>query len=257
MTYRFSASQTVIAAASVVVSVAALSGGAQAADITVFGSVAAKSALEQIVPAFEASSGHKITLRIATTGELKGEIEKGAAFDVAFLTAAALDDLAKQGKLDASSKVNVARSGVGVAVTRDAPAPAIGNTEDFKRTLLAVKSIVYSAQGATGPTMKKIFDNFGITEAMNAKTVIITKGTAPQAVAAGEAEMGFTQISEILDAPAARLAGPLPAEVQVYSTFSAAVSSAARDRAAAQAFVNALALPAAKAILKARGLEPL
>jgi molybdate transport system substrate-binding protein len=249
MTYRFVAAQAVV--------VAALCGSAQAADITVFGTVAAKSALEQIVPAFEAGSGRKVTLRIATTGELKGEIEKGAPFDVAFLTAGALDDLAKLGKLDATGRLDVARSGVGVAVTRDAPAPAIGNADDFKRTLLAAKSIVYSAQGATGPTMKKIFDNFGIADAMKAKTVIITKGTAPQAVAAGQAEMGFTQISEILDAPAAKLAGPLPPEVQVYSTFSAAVSGAARDRAAAQAFVNALGQPAAKAILKARGLEPL
>lgn len=249
MAYRFLVGQAVVAAA--------LCGGAQAADITVFGSVAAKSALEQIVPAFETSSGHKVTLRIATTGELKGEIEKGAPFDVAFLTAAALDDLIKLGKLDPSGKVDLARSGVGVAVTKDAPAPAIGNADDFKRTLLAARSIVYSAQGATGPTMKKIFDNFGIADAMKAKTVIITKGTAPQAVAAGEAEMGFTQISEILDAPAARLAGPLPPEVQVYSTFSAAVSGTARDRAAALAFVNALGQPAAKAILKARGLEPL
>lgn len=248
MTHRILAASALLLAAC---------GGAQAADITVFGTVAAKSALEQIAPAFEASSGHKVTLHIATTGELKSDIEKGAHFDVAFLTAAALDDLARQGKLDAAGKVAVARSGVGVTVARTASKPAIGNADDFKRTLLTAKSITYSAQGATGPTMKKIFEQFGITEAMGTKTVIISKITAPQAVAAGQAEMGFTQISEILDSPEAQLAGPLPAEVQVYSTFSAAPSATASDRAAAQAFVNALAQPAAKAILKARGLEPL
>ncbi|NYE62821.1 molybdate transport system substrate-binding protein [Duganella sp. 1224] len=235
----------------------AASGGARAADITVFATVAAKSALEQIVPAFEASSGHHVTLRIATTGELKSEIEKGAHADVAFLTVAALNELIQQGKLDGAGQIAVARSGVGVAVARGAPQPAMANAEDFKRTLLAAKSISYSAQGATGPTMKKIFEQFGIADTMNAKTVIISKITAPQAVAAGQAEMGFTQISEIFDAPEAQFAGPLPAEVQVYSTFSAAPSAAASDRAAAQAFVNALAQPAAKAILKARGLEPL
>lgn len=231
-------------------------GSAQAADLTVFATVAAKSALEQIAPAFEAASGHKVTLHIATTGELKSEIEKGAAFDVAFLTATALEDLIKQGKLDDAGRVNVARSGVGVTVAKNAPKPAIGTAEDFRRTLLAAKSITYSAQGATGPTMKKIFDNFGITEAMKAKTVIINGITAPQAVAAGKAEMGFTQISEILDAPEAQLAGPLPAELQLYSLFAAAPSTATGDRAAAQAFVNALGQPAAKAILKQRGLEP-
>lgn len=235
----------------------AASGAAHAADITVFATVAAKSALEQIAPGFETSSGHKIKLHIATTGELKGEIEKGAAFDVALLTAAALEDLIKQGKVDGAGKVGVARSGVGVTVAKDAPKPAIGSVEDFKRSVLAAKSVTYSAQGATGPTIKKIFEQLDITAAMGAKTVIINKITAPQAVAAGQAEMGFTQISEILDTPAAQLAGPLPAELQVYSLFSAAPSAATADREAAQAFVNALAQPAAKAILKARGLEPL
>ncbi|MRW90128.1 hypothetical protein GJ699_09050 [Duganella sp. FT80W] len=229
---------------------------AQAADITVFGTVAAKSALEQIAPAFEAASGHKVKLRIATTGELKAEIDKGATFDVAFLTAAALDELIQQGKLDGAGKVVVARTGVGVTVAKDAPKPAIGNAAEFRRTVLAARSVTYSAQGATGPTIKKIFEQLGITDAMNAKTVIISKITAPQAVAAGQAEMGFTQISEILDTPEAQLAGPLPPELQVYSTFSAAPSATTAERAAAQAFVNALAQPAAKAILKARGLEP-
>lgn len=232
-------------------------GAAQAADITVFGTVAAKSALEQIAPAFEAASGHKVILHIATTGELKGEIEKGAAFDVAFLTATALEDLIKQGKLDGAGKAGVARSGVGIAVAKNAPRPAIGTVDEFRRTLLAAKSITYSAQGATGPTIKKIFEQLDIAAAMNAKTVIINKITAPQAVAAGQADMGFTQISEILDAPEAQLAGPLPAELQVYSLFSAAPSATTGDRAAAQAFVNALTEPAGKAMLKSRGLEPL
>jgi len=239
---------------------AVLAGGAgaqaHADDIIVFGTVAAKSALEQIAPAFERDTHHKLVLHIATTGELAADIAKGAPFDVALLTQAALDDLIKQGKLDAASKLDVAKVGVGVAVAKNVAPPAIANAEEFKRTLLAAKSITYTAQGATGPTMKKIFERFGIGEAMQAKTVIAKGMTAPQAVAAGQAEMGFTQVSEILDAPAAQLAGPLPPELQVYSTFSAAVAVDAKSRAAAQAFVATLKSPAAKAILTARGLQP-
>lgn len=247
-----------LAASATVFTVSVLLGGAAcAADISVFASVATKSALEQIVPAYEKSSGNKVTLHIATTGELKGDIEKGTNFDVAILTAAAVDDLQKSGKLDAASRHDIARSGVGVAISKDAPSPpAIGNADDFKRTLLATRSIVYSAQGATGPTMKKIFDNMGIAEAMAAKTVIVTKITAPHAVAAGQAEMGFTQISEILDVPTAVLAGPLPPELQVYSTFTAAASSTTQVRDAALSFINSLATPAAQTILSGRGLSP-
>ena len=236
-----------------------LAGGgaiAKADDIIVFGTVAAKSTLEQLAPAFERETRHKLVLHIAVTNELVAEIDQGAAFDVAFLTQAAIDGLVRQGRVAADSKQDIARVGVGVAVARGAPLPAIGNAEEFKQALLAAQSITYTAQGATGPTMKKIFERFGIAEAMQAKTVIATGMTAPQAVAAGQAAMGFTQVSEILDAPAAQLVGPLPAELQVYSTFSAAVASGSKSPDAARAFVAALKGAAAREILTARGLQP-
>lgn len=238
-----------------------LAGGgaiAKADDIIVFGTVAAKSTLEQLAPAFERETRHKLVLHIAVTNELVAEIDQGAAFDVAFLTQAAIDGLVRQGRVAGDSKQDIARVGVGVgvAVARGAPLPAIGSAEEFKQALLAAQSITYTAQGATGPTMKKIFERFGIAEAMQAKTVIATGMTAPQAVAAGQAAMGFTQVSEILDAPAAQLAGPLPAELQVYSTFSAAVASGSKSPDAARAFVAALKGAAAREILTARGLQP-
>lgn len=236
-----------------------LAGGgaiAKADDIIVFGTVAAKSTLEQLAPAFERETRHKLVLHIAVTNELVAEIDQGAAFDVAFLTQAAIDGLVRQGRVAADSKQDIARVGVGVAVARGAPLPAIGSAEEFKQALLAARSITYTAQGATGPTMKKIFERFGIAEAMQAKTVIATGMTAPQAVAAGQAAMGFTQVSEILDAPAAQLVGPLPAELQVYSTFSAAVASGSKSPDTARAFVAALKGAAAREILTARGLQP-
>ena len=109
----------------------ALGVSAQAAEIVVFSTVAAKSVLEEIAPAFERDSKHKLTLRFATAAELKTEIERGAPFDVALLTAGAVDDLIKQGRLTQASRVNVARSGVGIAVTKGTATPPIttGATE--------------------------------------------------------------------------------------------------------------------------------
>jgi molybdate transport system substrate-binding protein len=227
---------------------------AQAAEIVVYGTVAAKAALAHIVPAFEQATGNKVTLRTATTGELADAIARGATVDVAILSKAALDDLAGKGKLDGASLVMVAKSGIGVAVKKGAPQPAIGTAEDFKRSLLAAKSIAYTAQGATGVQLQKIFAQFDITDVMRAKTVLIQKGTSPQAVGRGEAELALTQISEILDAPAAQLVGPLPAGVQVYSAFGAEIA-AGHDQQATRDFLAALTSPAGKAALTAAGLE--
>ncbi|HWW03919.1 substrate-binding domain-containing protein [Collimonas sp.] len=244
-----------IAALSLIL-IGATSSNSRAAEVVVLSTVAAKSVLEEIAPAFERDSNHKLVLRFATAAELKAEIEKGAPCDVALLTVAAVDDLIKQGRFTQISKINVAKSGVGIAVKRGAAAPSITTGEELKQALLSAKSIVYSAQGATAPIMKRIFERFGITEVMSAKTIVVTAITAPEAVASGQAEMGFTQISEILDTPSTRLVGPLPPEVQVYSSFAAAIATEAKAPGAAQAFIDLLVTAATKAVLKARGLEP-
>jgi molybdate transport system substrate-binding protein len=227
---------------------------AQAVEIVVYGTVAAKAALAHIVPAFEQATGNKVTLHTATTGELADAIARGATVDVAILSKAALDDLAGKSKLDGASLVMVAKSGIGVAVKKGAPQPAIGTADEFRRSLLAAKSIAYTAQGATGVQLQKIFAQFDITDAMRAKTVLIQKGTSPQAVGRGEAELALTQISEILDAPAAQLVGPLPAGVQVYSAFGAEVATG-HDQKATRDFLAALTSPSGKAALTAAGLE--
>lgn len=228
---------------------------ARAADVVVLATVAAKSAMEQIAAEFERGGQHKVVLRFATANELKAEIEKGAPFDVTLLTNAAIDDLDKQGKLAAGSKVPVMRSGVGIAA-RKGTTNSIATDAELKQALIDARSIVMSSQGATGPIMKRAFERYGIADAVAAKTVLVTSVTAAQAVANGQGELGFTQISEVMDTPEARLVGPLPAEAQVFSSFSAAVGKEAKNPTGAQAFVGAMRGDAGKAVLKARGLEP-
>ena len=122
---------------------ATASSDSQAAEVVVMGTVAAKSVLEEIAPAFERDSKHKLVLRIATAAELKAEIEKGAPCDVALLTVAAVDDLIKQGRLIQSTKINVAKSGVGIAVKKGAITPPITTVEEIKQAVLSAKSIAY------------------------------------------------------------------------------------------------------------------
>jgi len=122
--------------------------------------------------------------------------------------------------------------------------------------LLAAKSIAYVGTGATGSNMRKIFEQLGIADDMKVKTKLLAGISAADAVANGEAELGFTQISEILPVAGAELAGPLPSELQVYTVFPAAVSASARQAAAARSLITFLTAPAAVPVIKAKGMEP-
>jgi molybdate transport system substrate-binding protein len=244
-----------IAAAVAALACVILAGMAQAAEIRVFSTNGVKTVVEELAPKFERATGHKLVVRFAPAAELKGEIEKGAAFDLAILTAAATDDLLRQKKLASATRADVAKSGAGVAIRKGAPRPDISNADAFKRTLLGAKSVAYVGVGATAATMTKIFERFGIAAEMKAKTRVLSGVSAPEAVAKGEAELGFTQISEILPVAGAELAGPLPPEVQVYTVFAGAVGANARQPAAAEAFLKFLTAPAASQVIKAKGME--
>ena len=141
-----------------------------------------------------------------------------------------------------------------MAIKKGAPRPDLSTVESVKRALIAATSVAYVGQGATAVIVKGIFERLGIAAEMQAKTKLVL--FAAQAVAAGEAELGFTQISEILPVAGAELAGPLPAELQVYTTFGTAVSARSPQPDAARSFIAFLTTPAAAAVIKAAGMEP-
>lgn len=229
---------------------------ARAETLVVYSTVAAKGALELIAPEFERAHGHTVRLRLGTAAELKAELEKGAPFDVALLTQAALEDLIKQSRVSAASKVLVFQSGVGAAVRKDATKVKIDTPEDLKSLLLSVRTVALSTQGASGPIVRRAFDRLGIAAAMAPKLVLISDMTAPEAVVKGRAELAFTQISEILDTPEAQLLGPLPGDLQSLSSFSAGAASQASSSAAAALFLKTLTQPSAQSHMRAKGLIP-
>jgi molybdate transport system substrate-binding protein len=232
-------------------------GAANAAEIKVFASNALKTALEELAPQFEKATEHKLTFNFNAAAMLKAEIEKGAAFDLAILGGPAADDLIKQGKLVASTRTEIARSVAGLAVKKGAPKPDISTTEAFKRALIDAKSICYVEQGATGIYLKGLLERLGIAEQLKAKTKLLSPSNpAAHAVANGEAEIGMTQISEILPYAGAELVGPLPAEIGLYSVYPAAVGAGAKEPDAANALIKFLAAPAAIPVLRSKGLEP-
>src|SRR5215475_9546995 len=165
-----------------------------AAEIKVLSTNALKTALEDLSPKFEQSSEHKLAITWGTAAQLKVQIEKGAAFDVAVITDAGAEDLIKQGKL--ASRTPLARSGIAVAIKKGAPKPELRSVDDFKKMLLSAKTIAWVEQGASGIYLKGVFERLGITEQVKGKLIPVK--AAGEAVANGEAEIGFTQVSEIL-----------------------------------------------------------
>jgi len=234
-----------------------LPGNAHAAEIKVLVSNAARSVLEELGPQFEKASGNKVVLVYGTTVDLKAEIEKGAAFDVTVLSTSGIDDLIKQGKIAAGSQHGLARSGAGVAVKRGAPKPDISTTEAFKRTLLNAKSIGYVQGTPTGNYLKALFPRLGIEDQLKPKIKFIdSKVGAGGAAAAGEVEIGLTQMSEILSKPGAELVGPLPEDIQVYTDFASGVGANSKEAGTAGALIKFMSTPESARVIKEKGMAP-
>ena len=215
-----------------------------------------KSVMLDLVPAFERTSGTKISITWGSTNGLLKELEGGAVGDLAILTAEAIDDLSGHGKVVAGSRVDLARSGIGVAVRKGAKRPDIGSPEALKRALIAAKSVAHSKTGLSGIYFPTVLARLGIADAMKAKIVIPDPGTPiGEVVAKGDAEIGIQQISELLPVAGVEIVGPLPAALQKITTFSAGVLTAAKEPDVAAALLKFVASEAPR-LLKQKGLEP-
>ena len=215
-----------------------------------------KSLMLDVVSAFERTSGTRVVITWGATNSLLKDLEGGAGGDLAILTAEAIDDLISGGKVVAGGRVDLARSGIGVAVRKGAKRPDIASPEALKRALLAAKSVAHSKSGMSGIYFPTVLARLGIADAMKAKIVIPDPGTPiGEVVAKGEAEIGIQQISELLPVAGIEIVGPLPAALQKITTFSAGVLTAAKEPDAAAALLKFVAAEAPR-LLKQKGLEP-
>ena len=234
-----------------------LSATIDAAEIKVLASNGVKAALEELAPAFERESGHKLNIQFGVAVPLKRQIEGGAAFDLAILTTAGIDDLAKQGKVDAATRTNIARSGVGIGIRAGAPRPDISTTEALKRTLLAAKSVSWAKEGASGVYFASVLQRIGIADQIMPKAILAPSGADVGALlVTGKAELGALLVNELMAVRGVEVVGPLPPELQNYTVFITGVSSGSKDAAAAKALIKFLSSPATGAVFKSQGQEP-
>lgn len=227
-----------------------------AAEIKVLSTIGVRSLLQELAPQFERATGHKLTLSFDVANALKRRIDAGESYDVAILTVPVMEELIKQGKIVADSRVVVARGGMGLAVRTGAPKPDIVSTEGFKRTLLGAKSITYPKEGLTGIHMGKVMDRLGIAQVMGAKTTLTAAGSPAELVARGEVELAAHLIPELLAVSGVELIGPLPAEMQIFIVLPGGVSSGALQPQAARYLLNYLTGPAVAPVIKSKGYEP-
>jgi len=227
----------------------------QAAELKILEGNALKTVLDELGPQFTTATGNTLTATLGTSAQLKARVEAGEVFDVVLATKAALDELAREGKVADAPRVAVAHAGIGVAIRKGAPKPDLGSVEAFKQAMLAAKSIGFVDQTPTGAALKVVFAKLGIAAQVGPKLKPLHKQAA-DAVTDGEVELGITQISEILPYPGVELVGPLPADIQTSTTFAAGVSAASKNPDAAAALIKYLTAPAAAAIIRAKGMEP-
>ena len=187
-------------------------------------------------------------------------LRKGDAADLALVSPKQWEDLRTEGKLNPTVRVVVAKVGIGVFVKRGAAKPDIRSVEAFKRSLLGARSIALSDPAGGGPVgvyAVHLFDQLGISADIKPKLKLVGGGLAPvDPVAKGDAEIGLTTISEILPVPGIELVGPLPAEIQNFIVYTAAVPENAKEPAAAKALIDFLTSSRATSVLKSKGLEP-
>lgn len=229
---------------------------AQSAEIKVLSVGPLRTLLQEIGPQFELATGHKLVIKTDVSAALLRQIDAGEAFDVALILPAIIDDLLKQGKIAAGTRTDIARAAIGVAVTKGAQKPAIGSAEAFKRTLLNAKSIAYSGEGASGVYFMGLLDRLGIAAEVNPKLKPLASSAVVPSVANGEVELAVISPPAILAEPGAELVGILPKELQHYVVYTAGISAAAKETVGAKALLKYLTAPAAMAVMKAKGLEP-
>jgi molybdate transport system substrate-binding protein len=226
-------------------------------EIRVLCSNGLRAAMEKLLPESEHAAAKRIKVEYGASANFKRSIEAGQPFDLAILTPQLIEDLIKQGKIAPGSAVDLATTGIGVAVRAGSPKPDVSTPEAMKQTLLKAKSIGYVKEGASAAAIVSMLNRLGIDDAVKNK-IVFQPGAVPSmaSVAGGQTDLAFALISEIVPAPGVQFAGSFPPEFQKPIGMSAGVASSTRNRAAVDKIVKSLTSAEAAITIKATGLDP-
>lgn len=226
-------------------------------DIKLLSAGAVEPGVAALLDLFHRESGRRVQVTFATAPMIRKRVSEGETADVLIAPPAVLDELSKAGKIKGAERVTLGRVAVGVTVREGAPVPKIGTVDEFKQSVLEAESLVYN-QASTGIYLESLFERLGIADQVKAKATRHPNGAAVfHHVLQGKGrEIGFGPITEINQyrSKGLRLAGPLPAEIQNYTTYAATLMTDGAAEAA-RSFVRYIGSSSARGALTAAGIE--
>jgi molybdate transport system substrate-binding protein len=225
-----------------------------ASPIRIISSMATKQLLADLVA--QQTSAQEVMVESVGGVDAAKRVLSGEAFDIVALASGAIAQLTEAGRIVAGGRVDLVRSGVAIAVRAGAPRPDIGNEDAVKRAVLAARSLSYST-GPSGVALAKLFERWGIADEIKPRIVQAPPGVpVGLLVADGKVELGFQQLSELMNLPGIDVLGPLPDAIQIVTTFSAGVSVTSMQADAARALLDFMASPATAETKRRNGMEP-
>jgi molybdate transport system substrate-binding protein len=223
--------------------------------IKMISSMATREVLSELASQFERKAGQSIAAEAAGGVDVAKRVQAGEAVDVVVLASNAIDKLIADGKVLAGSRVDIVRSGVAIAVPAGTPRPDISSEEAVKRAVVAAKSLSYST-GPSGVYLEKMFERWGILEQIRSRIVVPPPGVpVGSLVASGKVELGFQQLSELLNLPGIDVVGPLPPAIQTITIFSGGVAASSATPDAARALLKYMASSDAASTKQRYGME--
>lgn len=230
-----------------------------AIEIHVLTAGAVQEAEKNLAGDFRRMTGNRVTFTSGTVGQIQARLKNREPADVIVVSSPAMEDLEKNGEIRAGASAVLGRIGIGVGVREGTPAPDISTADSFKAALLAAKSLTYmnpAAGASSGIATANILKKLGIADEMAPKTKLTDTGYSAERVASGEVEMAIQNISEIVPVKGVKLAGPLPAPLQVYTVYSAGVASNSVNPKEAMDFIRFLIRSDSAKAWQDAGVEP-
>jgi len=224
-------------------------------EVRLLSTLALKGAVERLAGQYQVAASVRLDADFAPTVGLLKRLREGEKADVLILTREGLDELVGEGAVVAASKVDLARSWVGIAVKAGQPHPDISNVAALRATLLAARSVAYSKIGASGIYFAGLIEKMGIASEINAKATI-TAGFTAERLNTGEADLAVQQLSELKQVAGNEVVGPIPRELQTPAVFTAGRMASSQKVAQADAILRYLASPEVAPVLRGSGLEP-